>query len=104
MTKGKWEYDGEDLILCDGKIITDFRPCNAEGELLDNIIFNTQEMQDNAELIALAGNLSQKYNLEAIPELVEAATAIFLDVCHGRNASTFDISRLESALKKAEAV
>jgi hypothetical protein len=67
ITKGEWEVDKSgEFVIANDTAIADIYP-----EFTD-IIHNHEERKANAQLIALAGNLAQKFNLEAYEEVVEA--------------------------------
>ena len=57
-THGEWEFDGLEVITCNGEIIADIRSCNHDGEELENQVYNRSqsEAEANAELIVKAVN------------------------------------------------
>lgn len=68
-------------------------------------IISRDEMLANTHLIIEAGNLAQKYNIEALPEVVEALRKAILSMSflsNNRNAIFPVLESMEKALKSIE--
>jgi hypothetical protein len=68
-TIGKFSFDGRELIMSEnGEVIADIRSCNHDGEELENLVYNrdSEEAEANAQLLAAAPEL-----LEALQTLLE---------------------------------
>ncbi len=63
-TQGKWRVMEQSILTCPLIVVSDdTHVATIDGELSDTI-------QANAELIALAGNLNQKYDLELLTSFI----------------------------------
>jgi predicted RNA-binding protein with RPS1 domain len=93
ITKGKWETSNFEVY---SDVVTIADICHNYSK--DGV--TREEAEANAQLIALAGNLQQKLNLEAYEEVVEASKKLIMH-SNQKDLHPIDFQRLESALKKA---
>jgi hypothetical protein len=106
-TKGKWEFDGEEVILCNDKVIADIRSCNHAGEELENLVFNdnADEARANATLICEAVNNYQALR-DSNAELMENLERILDRIKESDLILCFQSAykRAKEALNKAKSI
>lgn len=105
ITKGKWEIQtGCSDLGNTGDYIYYMNVTNGVEHICSMPIEDEDEeiVKANAELIALAGNLAQKYNLEKLPELIEIIKEIYPDLEDEEWVGNVMAERLKQALKDIE--